>query len=202
VTCNDTHRNRSLNTGFQVLTAVVMKNSIVWDRTLCSLLRANRRFGGICRFYLQERRINQTKNPAWIGSNHRSICLSIFLWLYSPLLGLGRSFSFLISYTVVRTLWTGYEPVARPLPERRTPQTQNKRIQTSMLRVGFEHTILVFERAKTVDALDRAATVIGRNQRCIMWIRISGSHTNQLIMSSNWDHRVCPSFEILREFLV
>jgi hypothetical protein len=31
-----------------------------------------------------------------------------------------------------------------------------------MPRVGFEPTILVFERAKTVHALDRAATVIGK----------------------------------------
>jgi hypothetical protein len=31
-----------------------------------------------------------------------------------------------------------------------------------MPQVGFEHTILVFERAKTVDALDRVATVIGK----------------------------------------
>jgi hypothetical protein len=30
-----------------------------------------------------------------------------------------------------------------------------------MPRVGFESTIPVFERAKTVHALDRAATVIG-----------------------------------------
>jgi hypothetical protein len=30
-----------------------------------------------------------------------------------------------------------------------------------MRRVGFEPTIPVFERAKTVHALDRAATVIG-----------------------------------------
>jgi hypothetical protein len=30
-----------------------------------------------------------------------------------------------------------------------------------MLQVGFEVTISVFKRAKTVDALDRTATVIG-----------------------------------------
>jgi hypothetical protein len=30
-----------------------------------------------------------------------------------------------------------------------------------MLRVGYEPTVPVFERAKTVHALDRAATVIG-----------------------------------------
>jgi hypothetical protein len=41
--------------------------------------------------------------------------------------------------------------------------TQNKRRQKSMSRVGFESTIPVFERAKTVHALDSAATVIVRN---------------------------------------
>jgi hypothetical protein len=33
-----------------------------------------------------------------------------------------------------------------------------------MPRVGFEPTIPVFERAKTVHALDRATTVIGHNR--------------------------------------
>jgi hypothetical protein len=37
---------------------------------------------------------------------------------------------------------------------------QNKRTQTSMHRVGLEPMIPVFQRAKTVHALDRAATVI------------------------------------------
>jgi hypothetical protein len=32
-----------------------------------------------------------------------------------------------------------------------------------MPRVGFEPTIVVFERAKTVHVLDRAATVIGED---------------------------------------
>jgi hypothetical protein len=43
----------------------------------------------------------------------------------------------------------------------RTTQTQKKRGQTSMPRVGFETTIPVFERAKTFHALDRATYVIG-----------------------------------------
>jgi hypothetical protein len=76
-------------------------------------------------------------------------------------MGFGRFFSFLIFYTVGRTPCTGDQPVARPLPRHRTTQTQNKRTQTSMPRVGFEPMIPVFERAKTVHALDRAATVIG-----------------------------------------
>jgi hypothetical protein len=41
-------------------------------------------------------------------------------------------------------------------------QTQKKRGQTSMPRVGFEPTIPVFEREKIFHALDRAATVIGK----------------------------------------
>jgi cytochrome bd-type quinol oxidase subunit 1 len=47
-------------------------------------------------------------------------------------------------YTVGRTPWTGYQPVARPLPAYRTTQTQNKCTQTSMPQVGFEPMIPVF----------------------------------------------------------
>jgi hypothetical protein len=50
-------------------------------------------------------------------------------------------------------------PFARPLPTHGTTQTQIKRIKTSMSSVGFESKISVFERAKTVHALDRAVTV-------------------------------------------
>jgi hypothetical protein len=41
-------------------------------------------------------------------------------------------------------------------------QTQNKRTQTSMPRVGLEPTIPVFERAKMGHALARVANVIGK----------------------------------------
>jgi hypothetical protein len=77
-------------------------------------------------------------------------------------LDLGRFFSFLILYTVGRAPWTGDQLVARPLPTHRTTQTQNKRMQTSMPRLGLEPTTPVFERAKTVHALDRTATVSGQ----------------------------------------
>jgi hypothetical protein len=85
----------------------------------------------------------------------------IHQWLSSPLLGHDRFFSFVILYTVGRTTLTVDQPVARPLPAHKTAQTQNKRTQTSMLRVGFEPTTPAFQRAKTVHALDGAATVIG-----------------------------------------
>jgi hypothetical protein len=51
--------------------------------------------------------------------------------------------------------------VAWPLTAHRTAQTQNKRTQIYMPKVGFKPTVPVFEGAKTVYALDHAATVIG-----------------------------------------
>jgi hypothetical protein len=62
----------------------------------------------------------------------------------------------------VGLLWRGFSTTqGRYLY--RTTQTPNKRRETSMPWEGFEHTIPVFERAKTFHALDRAATVIGQN---------------------------------------
>jgi hypothetical protein len=63
------------------------------------------------------------------------------------------------------------QPVARPLSTHRTTQTQNKRTQTSMPQLGFEPTIPVFERGKTVHALDRAATVIGKHSASYLEFR-------------------------------
>jgi hypothetical protein len=76
------------------------------------------------------------------------------------LVDLGHFLSFLILYTVGRTPWMGDQPVARSLSTSRTTQTRIKSIETSMTRVGFEPTIPVVERAKTVHALDSMATVI------------------------------------------
>jgi hypothetical protein len=89
-----------------------------------------------------------------------TLSLSLSLWLYSPL-DLSLFFSFLILYRVGMTPWTGDQPIARLLPTHRATQTQNKCTQTSMPWIGFEPTTPVFERAKTVHALDSAATVIG-----------------------------------------
>jgi hypothetical protein len=63
----------------------------------------------------------------------------------------------------------GDEFVARLLPAQRIAQTQNKRTQTSLPRVGLEPTNPVFERAKNVHALDRAATVIGRSKHIVLY---------------------------------
>jgi hypothetical protein len=87
-----------------------------------------------------------------------SLSLSLSLWLYSPL-KLGRFFSFLILYLVGRTPWTADQPVARPLPT----HGNTNRIK------AHRHPCLEWDssprsqcwRAKTVDPLDRAPTVIG-----------------------------------------
>jgi hypothetical protein len=85
-----------------------------------------------------------------------------------PFVGPWPLFFNFILYTVGRTPWTGNQPVARPLPIHRTTQTQNKHmLQTSIPWVGFEPTVPGFELAKMVHALDRAATVIGREIMCI-----------------------------------
>jgi hypothetical protein len=104
----------------------------------------------------------KTKQLQKMNNNHNivnylSTYLSIYLSIYgsTALVDLGRFFGFLILYTVGRTSWTGFQPVARPLPTHRTSQTQNKHRQTSMPRLRFEPTIPVFEREKT----DCAATV-------------------------------------------
>jgi fatty acid desaturase len=66
-----------------------------------------------------------------LSIDYSILLLLLLFWLYSPLLGLGRFFSFLILYTVGMTPWTGDQPVARPLPAHRTTttQTQSKRTQ-------------------------------------------------------------------------
>jgi hypothetical protein len=64
-------------------------------------------------------------------------------------------------FTDGRTPWTSDQPVARPLPKHRTTQTQNKRAKLSCPEWGLKPTIPASERAKTVHALDRAATVTG-----------------------------------------
>jgi hypothetical protein len=105
------------------------------------------------------------------------------------------SFSvFLILYTVGRTPWTGDQPVARPLPKHRIPQTQNKRTQTYMPPVGFEPTITVLERAKTVLALDLAATrstsavhkAHNEHHRSIYLHIFSASHDLDILPSRVW----------------
>jgi hypothetical protein len=101
---------------------------------------------------------NQNPNSTYVSGFVMSVRTSRnYPWLHSPFVGPSPLFQFLNPYIVGTMPWTGDQPVAMPLPIHRT--TQKKCTQTSMPWVGFELTIPVFERAKTVRALNRAATV-------------------------------------------
>jgi hypothetical protein len=78
------------------------------------------------------------------------------------------------------TPWTGDQPVASPLPIHRTTETQNKRTKTSMPRMGFERMTPVFEREKTVHALDRAAAVVGTNYT-VLYVCLLSTCRNSLL---------------------
>jgi hypothetical protein len=125
-----------------------MKSSIFWDITPYSPMKVNWRFGGICRLHLQGRRISRARNQHEAGSSRT--CFLLPLWILA-------NFQFLNLYTVGRTLWTGDQPVARPL-YLHTDKTHTHIHSSSGIRT---HDLCVFERAKRVHALDCAATVIG-----------------------------------------
>jgi hypothetical protein len=64
--------------------------------------------------------------------------------------------------TLGRPPGAGDQAVSRPVHIYGATQTQTKCTQKSIALVGFEPLIPAFERAKTVHALDLAATVTGR----------------------------------------
>jgi hypothetical protein len=105
---------------------------------------------------------------------HLSIYLSIYLTMdLQSFIEPWPLFSFLILYTVGRTLWSGDQPVARPLPIHRTTRTQNKSTQISMPQGGFEPTIPVFERRRQF--MPQTA-----------WPLLLGMHTFELLLNSDF----------------
>jgi hypothetical protein len=95
-------------------------------------------------------------------SMYPSICTSMAL---QPFVGPWPHFQLLNPIHSRQDSLTCYEPVARTLPIHRTTRTQNKRRKTSLPRVGLEPTTPVFERAKTIHALDLAARNILKQAR-------------------------------------
>jgi hypothetical protein len=169
-------------------------NTVTWKQA--TALPVSAMFSAIyCRFILKHINVMTLFLPTQMFNTYttewqktgkiRDVYYSfIHQWFYSFLLGPGCFFSFVMLYTVGKTLWTGDQPVARPLPTHRTTQTQNKRTQTLVFRVEFEPTIPAFERAKTAYALDYAATVIGLkclppdlNDYCnLLWAYLQNNH--------------------------
>jgi hypothetical protein len=73
-----------------------------------------------------------------------------------------------------QTPWTEDQPVTRPLPTHGTTQTQNKRTQTYLPRLGFESTTAVYEQAKIIRALDCA------NCGPYSWTKLVMKHASSL----------------------
>jgi hypothetical protein len=125
------------------------------------------------------------------------------LWFYSPC-GPWPLFQFLHQYTVGRTPWAGDQPVSRPILTHRTTQTENKRTQTSMPRVGFEPMTTVFQRAKTVHALDRLVTQNKTFSRSLWGRSVSrnmASTKTEVTMTSAHHVTVTPGCELNIRFL-
>jgi hypothetical protein len=102
---------------------------------------------------------------------------------YSPLLNLGRFFSFLILYTVGRTPWMGVQPVTRPLS---TYTQNNTNTQwTSMPWIGFEPMIPALERVKTVHAFARGSQPSFACGPLQSFIHFWGSHPSYCLITEN-----------------
>jgi hypothetical protein len=100
-------------------------------------------------------------SPAHLALSILSLSLSLYGLQLFGVFEPQSLFQLLNLYIVGRMPWKGDQPVARPLHTHGTTQSQNKCIQASMPRVGFEPMIPVFEQVKMVHALDPTATVIG-----------------------------------------
>jgi hypothetical protein len=90
------------------------------------------------------------------------------LYVYLPYV-VEDVFFYFDHFTAGRTPWTSDQLVARLLSKHRTTPTQNKHITHAqhpcrfLPCVGFEPTMPASERAKTIHALNRSATVTDQN---------------------------------------
>jgi hypothetical protein len=108
--------------------------------------------------------------------------------IYGPLLDFGCFFTFLIFYTVGRTLWTRDQSPARPLPTKRTAKTHKKTHTDTLASSGTGAQRSSGGRKK---ALDRMATVIGVVFTCsremfrILKKKINSRDSNMKIIRSS-----------------
>jgi hypothetical protein len=72
-------QKKELHVGFKVLNAVVMNRSVFWDITPGSQLKLNERFGGICGFYLQGRRMSQANRLRLLRASRSFLAWIILL---------------------------------------------------------------------------------------------------------------------------
>jgi hypothetical protein len=163
--------------GLERLTALVMRTFIFWDITPCIMLKFNPRFARTYRLNHKARRISQEINQNTASFTHNSSikkCRGLFLHLQNnnttlslhgstALWDLAAYFSVSKSYTQsVRLPGRGISP-----SEGRYLHTEQHKQRINTQRhpclEWFELTNPVFERVKTGQAIDRAASVMGNN---------------------------------------
>jgi hypothetical protein len=132
--------------------------------------------------------LRQHRTPSDSGARASSLLElpnTIYLWFYSHFCWTLASFSVSWSYTQsVGLFGRGISPSkGRCL---HTEQTH----RDSMPRVGFEPMIPAFERAKTVHALDGAATVIGTSKHRQSWkpVAVTSRPNGETMTLTTWRH--------------
>jgi hypothetical protein len=127
-----------------------MQSSTFWDITQCSPLEVNWRLekniarSSVCYlfhvgfllglfFNPEYRGAMFLRNISWLSAFYTSLYPAryfFFQWFFQPIQDPGLLLSPVIIFTDSRTPWTSDQPIARPLPKRRTTQTQNECIHT------------------------------------------------------------------------
>jgi hypothetical protein len=75
--------------GFEVFTAVTMKNAVFWDVAPCGFI-INRRFEGTCRLHLQDRRNNASEEKCYTVANRLNYSSEALIALIITLEVVGR----------------------------------------------------------------------------------------------------------------
>jgi hypothetical protein len=122
--------------GFEVFTAVTMKNVVFWDVALCTSC-VNRRFGGTYRLRLQDRKIRErgTSVSRWLQTeppvgNNQPYTYTLFFCRTDVICGLHCSKDYMISFFIMRTMRSESESESELLHDWRQVRLGDKLLET------------------------------------------------------------------------
>jgi hypothetical protein len=116
------------NVGFEVFRTVVMKSSIFWDITLCTLLKINQHFRGTCQFHFKVQG----------GTAFHLLSRWFLAWLIFLTLTTEATCSFKTSVDFQQTTW-------RYIPEDRTLHSKECTWMWRELRMFCKFVIIVWK---------------------------------------------------------
>jgi hypothetical protein len=172
-------RNNNSNLGY--LNHVLNTGHAYWSVTntmaIIKTEKEGKHLNTLERYYVYKTSNMNDIHIATYNQIFETLSISLYLWRYSPFIEPWPLFSFLILYSVGRTPWTGYQPVARQVSTNRKTQTQYKRTQISMPWVGFETAVPAFQREKTGSCLRRCHCDWRCSKHYKNWTLDSSTHT-------------------------